>query len=134
MVLVSFWSWQTLGVHMRLCLLVEWLEELEGVGWKELEVVGREFGLPGKLQALGFLRGLSAQTLFHGGGRHLDAGLRGKISVPRRDGIWNRPRPQPPVSGTGGGFFAGGTSLRVAHQLAALQVRAWTDTRVLSTF
>ena len=32
-----------LWVPLRLRLLVAWLEELEGAGWKELEVAGREY-------------------------------------------------------------------------------------------
>ena len=31
-----------MSLHLR--LLVVWLEELAGVGWQELEVVGREYG------------------------------------------------------------------------------------------
>ena len=56
---------------------------VEGAGgcWRLLEVVGRECGLPGKLQALGFQRGLSAPRLF--------AGLMEKIPVRRRGGIWS---------------------------------------------
>ena len=41
-----------LGVLQRLRLLALRLEELEAGGWKELEVVGREYGLPGKSKLL----------------------------------------------------------------------------------
>ena len=42
------------GILQSLRLLALCLEELEAVGWKELEVSGREYGFPGKLQAQGF--------------------------------------------------------------------------------
>ena len=86
-VLVNFGLWQIVEVRTHLRLLVAWLEELEGVGWKELEVVGRECGSPGKLQVLGFLRGLSALRLFHEGGRLSVTGQKRNIPVSKSGGI-----------------------------------------------
>ena len=62
------------------------LEELEAVGWKEVEVFGREYGLPGKL----FIRVGAHQgcpTLVEGW--LLVAKLLERIPVSQRGGIWN---------------------------------------------
>ena len=39
------------------------------MGWKELEVIGREYGFPEQLHAQGFHQALGALGLFHVGGR-----------------------------------------------------------------
>ena len=77
-----------LGMLQRLRLLASRLGELEAVGWKELEATGREYGLPGKLQAQGFHLALSAVGLFHAGGRLLVAVLLGNIPVSQSGGFW----------------------------------------------
>ena len=69
------------GVLQLLCFLALFLEE-------RMEVLGREYGLPGKLQALVFLRVSSILRLFHAGGRLSVAGLLVRIPVSRRGGIW----------------------------------------------
>ena len=62
------------------------LEELEAVGWKEVDVLGREYGLQKKL-FIGVRAHQGCPTLVEGW--LLVAKLLGRIPVSQRGGIWN---------------------------------------------
>ena len=89
-VLVIIRMWSTLGMLQRLRHLASRLEELETARCKELEVVVREYSLPGRLQALGSVRELGAPRVCHQVDNSLLQGLLLRIPVSRRGGIWNQ--------------------------------------------